>query len=32
MSGTARWGPSLWKSLNAIIRNYPENPNESDKI
>lgn len=31
MSGTARWGPSLWKSLNAIIRNYPETPNDEHR-
>ncbi len=29
---TSRWGPNLWKSLNAICRSFPEKPTDKDRI
>lgn len=26
------WGPDVWAGINAIVRFYPENPTDSDKI
>jgi hypothetical protein len=26
------WGPDVWRGINAIVRFYPENPTDLDKI